>query len=297
MADTTVAQITGAPRQLGLGASLLAAGSRVWGNKKALVGAVMVLSVAVVALFAPLLAPFDPYELGVGPLIVPPNRAHLMGTDNFGRDLFSRVIYGARISLTAALGVTSLAFAFGVTTGLATGYFGGLLDYAAMRVIDIMFAFPYILVALAIAAIIGPGLNTVLLSLVVAYSPNFARMTRGVVLSIKEKEYIEAARAIGEKDGSVILRYVLPNTLSPLIVQATAVMSFSILAEAGISYLGLGTRPPTPSWGLSLAEGSPFMWVGPHMVIFPGLAISYVVMAFNFLGDGLRDIFDPRYQG
>ena len=254
----------------------------------------MVLSVVAVALFAPVLTPFDPYELGVGPLISPSSRAHLMGTDNFGRDMLTRVIYGARISLTVALSVTSLAFATGVTIGLLTGYFGGVADLVVMRIIDMMFAFPYILIALTIGAVIGPGLNTVLVALVIAYTPNFVRMTRGLVLSIKQKEYIEATRAIGVRHGAVMLRHILPNALSPLIVQATAVMSFSILAEAGISYLGLGTRPPTPSWGLSLADGSPFLWVGPHMVVFPGLAISYVVLAFNVLGDGLRDILDPR---
>ena len=147
------------------------------------------------------------------------------------------------------------------------------------------------------AAILGPGLKTVLISLVVVYSPILVRLTRAVVLSIREEEYIEAARSIGQRHLLIMVRHVFPNTLSPIIVQSTSIMGFSILAEAAISYLGLGTRPPTPSWGLSLSEGANYLWVAPHLVVFPGLAIAYVVMSFNFLGDGLRDILDPRYQG
>jgi peptide/nickel transport system permease protein len=271
--------------------------STLWGNKKALVGSIMLLVALLAALLAPALAPFDPYELYVGPLIAPPGGTHLLGTDNFGRDAFSRLLYGARISLVASFSVTALSLVVGVSLGLITGYVGGTVDYVVMRVIDMFFAFPWILIALAIAAIIGPGLDTVLIALVAVYSPILTRVTRGVVLSIREKEYVEAARAIGESDLSVMFRYILPNTLSPLIVQSTAIMGFCIRAEAAISYLGLGTRPPTPSWGLSLAEGGPFMWAGPHLVVFPGLAIAYLVLSFNFLGDGLRDIFDPRYQG
>ena len=297
MSDAHVRQVSKSlsrsKRQAALGNTLAA----VWGNKKALVGSVMVIAAIIVAVFAPILAPFDPYELYVGPLLSPPTSTHLMGTDNFGRDVFSRILYGSRISLVAAVSVTLTAFVIGVSLGLLTGYRGGALDYVSMRVIDMFFAFPWILIALTLAAIIGPGLNTVMIALVVVYSPVFVRMSRSVVLSLREKEYIEAARAIGEKDRAILFRYLFPNTLSPLIVQATAVMSFCILAEAGISYLGLGTRPPTPSWGLTLAEASPFMWAGPYLVIFPGLAIAFLVMAFNFLGDGLRDILDPRYGG
>jgi len=257
----------------------------------------MLLIALLAAILAPVLVPFDPYELSVGPLISGPDGTHYLGTDNFGRDVFSRLLYGARISLLASFSVTAFSFVIGVSLGLMTGYMGGAVDYVVMRVIDILFAFPWVLIALALAAIMGPGLKTVLISLSIVYSPILTRLTRGVVLSIREKEYVEGARAIGESDLSIMFRYILPNTLSSLIVQSTAIMGFCIRAEAAISYLGLGTRPPTPSWGLSLADGAPYMWAGPHLVIFPGLAIAYLVLSFNFFGDGLRDILDPRYQG
>ena len=270
--------------------------TQLWSNKKALVGSVMLLSMVVVAVLAPVLAPYDPTELGVGPLLSQPSPSNLLGTDNFGRDSFSRLVYGARISLSAAFGVIACSLAIGVSIGLVTGYFGGMFDYLMMRLVEMLFAFPWVLIALAMAAILGPGLKTVLISLVIVYSPILVRLTRSVVLTIREQEYIEAARAIGQGNMLIMFRHILPNTLSPIIIQSTSIMGFSILAEAAISYLGLGTRPPTPSWGLGLSEGAAYLWMAPHLVIFPGLAIAYVVMSFNFLGDGLRDILDPKYQ-
>jgi peptide/nickel transport system permease protein len=257
----------------------------------------MLLTVVVTAVFAPAIAPYDPIQLGVGPLTAKPGPDHLLGTDNYGRDTFSRLIYGARISLGASLGVIACSATIGMLVGLLTGYVGGVVDYCVMRVVDVLFAFPWVLIALAIAAILGPGLNTVLISLVLVYSPILVRLTRAVTLSIREQEYILSARAVGQRDALILFRHVLPNTLSPLIVQSTSIMGFCILAEAAISYLGLGTRPPLPSWGLGLSDGAAYLWVAPHLVVFPGLAIAYLVMSFNFLGDGLRDILDPRYQG
>jgi peptide/nickel transport system permease protein len=256
----------------------------------------MFVTVIATAGLAPVLAPYDPTELNVGPQFQGPGPRHLFGTDNYGRDLFSRVVYGSRISLLVATGVVACSAGIGVPLGLIAGYRRGLLDYLLMRLVDIAFSFRSILIALTAAAIIGPGLDTVLIALVIVYSPILARLTRSVVLSIREEEYVEAARALGETDLSIMFRYILPNALSPIIVQCTSLMGFAILAEAGISYLGLGTRPPTPSWGLGLSEGSRYMGVAPYLVIFPGVAIAYTVLAFNFLGDGLRDIFDPRYQ-
>lgn len=257
----------------------------------------MLTSVIVVAIFAPLIAPYDPVKLNVGPLLAKPGPIYLFGTDNYGRDTLSRLIYGARISLIAAFGVIICSAIFGMGIGLLCGYVGGIVDYIVMRVVDMLFAFPWVLIALAVAAILGPGIRTVLISLVIVYSPILVRLTRAVVLSVREQEYVLAARAIGQREVIIALRHVLPNTLSPIIVQSTSIMGFCILAEAAISYLGLGTRPPTPSWGLSLSDGTPYLWMAPHLVVFPGLAIAYLVMSFNFLGDGIRDILDPRYQG
>ena len=293
--DTRVAE-TGAPTTKSRSLTMKAL-ARLFGNKKALLGSIMLLSVVVVAVFAPVMAPYDPIKLNVGPLMAKPGPAHWLGTDNFGRDTFSRLIFGALISLEAAFVVMVCSVALGMLVGLLSGYIGGALDYLVMRVVDMLFAFPWVLIALAVAAILGPGIKTVLISLVIAYSPILVRLMRAVVLSIREQEYILAARAIGQRDAVIALRHVLPNTLSPIIVQSTSIMGFSILAEAAISYLGLGTRPPTASWGLSLSEGAAYLWMAPHLVVFPGLAIAYLVMSFNFLGDGLRDIFDPRYQG
>jgi peptide/nickel transport system permease protein len=266
------------------------------GNKKALVGSVMLTFLIFVALLAPVLAPYSPETLATGPPLAGPSTSHLLGTDNFGRDVFSRLIYGARISLLVAFVVTGVAAFIGMTIGLASGYLGGVVDLVTMRFIDMLFTFPWALVALGVAAILGPGLRTVIIALIIVYSPILARLTRSVALGVREQEYIDAARVSGLKDRSIMLRYVLPNCSSPMIVQATSIMGFAILAEASISYIGLGTRAPTPSWGLSLSEGSNYLWVAPHLVIFPGLAIVFVVLALNLLGDGLRDILDPRIR-
>ncbi len=265
-------------------------------NKKALIGATLLLILILVALFAPILAPYDPNELGVGRPLTKPDSTHLLGTDNYGRDSFSRLVYGARISLLVAFGVIAGSIALGVTTGLVTGYVGGIADYLVMRFIDILFTFPWALMSLAIAAILGPGLRTVLVALIIVYSPILARLTRSIVLGIREMEYIEAAQVVGLRSLTILWRYILPNSASAIIVQSTSIMGFSILAESAISYVGLGTRPPTPSWGLSLSEGADYMWVAPHLVISPGLAIALMVLALNLLGDGLRDVLDPRLR-
>jgi peptide/nickel transport system permease protein len=264
------------------------------GNPKALVGSSLLLILIVVALLAPVLAPYSPNELGTGRPLVKPTGDHLLGTDNYGRDALSRLIYGARISLLVAFSVAAGAVLIGVTIGLITGYVGGAVDFVVMRLIDMIFTFPWALMALAVAAVLGPGLQTVIISLIIVYSPILARLTRSVVLGIRALEYVEAARVVGQRDTKIIVSSVLPNCSSPVIVQTTSIMGFAILAEAAISYVGLGTRAPTPSWGLSLSEGANYMWVAPGLVIFPGLAIALIVLSFNLLGDGLRDILDPR---
>jgi ABC-type dipeptide/oligopeptide/nickel transport system permease subunit len=265
-------------------------------NKKAFIGTLMLIILIGVAVMAPFLAPYEPEQLATGPPLTQPRSGHLLGTDNYGRDVLSRMVYGARISLVVAFVVSAGAASIGVSLGLITGYKGGVIDFVIMRLIDMIFTFPWALIALAVAAILGPGLNTVIIALIIVYSPILTRLTRSVALGIRELEYVDAARVVGQSDLAIMLRCVLPNSSSPILVQATSIMGFSILAEAAISYIGLGTRAPTPSWGLSLSEGSNYMWVAPHLVIFPGLAIVYVVLALNLLGDGLRDILDPRYR-
>ncbi len=256
----------------------------------------MVVILIGVAALAPVLAPYDPNRLSTGPPLVGSSSSHLLGTDNYGRDVLSRLVYGARISLLVAFVATGGAALIGISIGLTTGYLGGFVDFVAMRFVDVLFTFPWVLVALAVAAILSPGLTTVIIALIIVYSPILARLTRSVALGVREQEYIDAARVSGQSDRAIVLRYILPNCSSPIIVQATSIMGFAILAEAAISYIGLGTRAPTPSWGLSLSEGSNYMWVAPHLVIYPGVAIVYVVLALNLLGDGLRDILDPRYR-
>jgi peptide/nickel transport system permease protein len=265
-------------------------------NKKALIGSVMLLLLIATGLLAPLIAPYDPNQTGVGPLLNKPTGAHLMGTDTFGRDTFSRLLYGARISLLVAFSVAAGSTLIGVAAGLLTGYVGGVLDYLLMRLMDVLFAFPWVLMTLAIATILGPGLQTVLISLIVVYSPSLARLARSSALSVREVQYIEAARSVGLGNVAIIIKHILPNCLSPVLIQCTAIMGYSILAEAGISYLGLGTQPPTPSWGLSLSDGTDYMGMAPQLVIFPGLAIAFAVLSFNLLGDGFRDILDPRHR-
>jgi peptide/nickel transport system permease protein len=252
--------------------------------------------VALAAILAPAVAPYDPEALGVGIPLQPPGAQHAMGLDNYGRDQLSRVIYGTRISLLVSVTVVLGALAVGLPLGLIAGYFGGGLDNLLMRLIDIVLAFPWILVAMGIATIVGPGLTTVLIALAVVYSPMVARLSRGVVLGEREREYVVAARVVGAPTGSIILRHILPNASSPLLVQAISIMSFSILAEASLSYLGLGTQPPTPSWGLMLADSGFYMGAAPHMAIFPGAAIVLLVLALNLFGDALRDELDPRYR-
>ena len=270
---------------------------RIARNKKALAGGIITLTVLILAVIAPVIAPYDYETMHVGERFQGPSRDHLMGTDRFGRDAFTRVVYGSRISLTAALTVAVMASLIGVPLGLICGYYGGLFDSLVMRLADVIFTFPAILMALMLGTIIGPGLQTVTISLSIVYSPQVARLVRGEVLGLREKEFVEASRASGAHPARLLLKHILPNCIAALMVQFSLIMAFSILAEAGITYLGYGTQPPTPSWGLMLGDGRDYMVLAPHISIFPGLAIMYTVLGFNFLGDGLRDIFDPRMKG
>ena len=263
-------------------------------HRLAMVGFFIVLLLVVVAAFGRALAPYDPLGMDFGALFAPPSWAHPFGTDEFGRDIFSRVLYGARISLQVAFIAVGISGTVGVLLGLLAGFLGGWIDELVMRFMDVLFAFPAVLLAITIMAILGRGVGNAMIAIAIVYVPIFARVTRGAVISVRGREYVTAARALGKRPIGIMLRHVLPNALGPIIVQTSLSLAFAILAEAALSFFGLGTQPPDPSWGRMLSEGRGFLRQAPWMGIFPGLAIMLSVMGFNFLGDGLRDLLDPR---
>lgn len=262
----------------------------------ALTGTLIIGLLIVLAVIGPSVAPYPPNKVRVKERTEPPSLSHPFGTDDRGRDIFTRVLYGARVSLRVGIIAVGISATIGTLLGALSGYFGGWLDELVMRFGDIMFAFPGILLAIAIMAVLGPGINNAMLALGIVYTPIFARITRGSVLAIRQDVYVEAARASGASSGRIIRRHILPNVLAPIIVETTLSLAFAILAEAALSFLGLGTPPPDPSWGRMLSEGRDYMREAPWMGIFPGLAIILSVMGFNFLGDGLRDALDPRLK-
>jgi ABC-type dipeptide/oligopeptide/nickel transport system permease subunit len=263
-------------------------------NRLVMAGLIMSVLIVLVALFARFIAPYDPVANNVRAALQRPSAYYYFGTDRFGRDIFSRVVYASRTSLLVALTSTSLAAAIGVTLGLLGGYFGGWVDSATGRLMDILFSFPALLLAIAIAALLGPSVRNAVVAIAVVYAPLFGRVVRGSVLVERGKEYVEAARVLGASTPRIVRRHVFPNILSPLIVQATITFSAAILTEAYLSFLGLGTQPPNPSWGTMLADGRTFLETAPWMSIFPGIAIMLAVFSFNILGDGIRDVLDPR---
>ena len=265
-------------------------------NKIAIIGLIIIISLAFIALFAPFIAPHDPIEQNLEKRLLAPCREYPMGTDDLGRCLLSRIIYGARVSLQLGVIVVGIITVIGVTLGLISGYYGGIVDEIIMRLVDVVLAFPGIILALAVAGALGPGLFNVMLALAMVGWTGLARVVRGSVLSVKQKEFVESARALGCSDLHIMTRHILPNVMAPVIVLATLDMAFIILAAAGLSFLGLGAQPPTPEWGSMLNNGRAFMRTAPHLTTFPGLAIMVAVLAFNFLGDGLRDVLDPRQQ-
>lgn len=261
----------------------------------AVIGAGIILALCVVALLAPQLAPFDPGEMFVIDRLRAPNGTYLFGTDNFGRDILSRVIFGARTSLTVAALVAGASTLLGVLIGSLAGYYRRL-DGILMRVMDAMMAFPSILLALAIMAILGRSVMNVALALTIVYTPAMARLVRSAVLAAKENEYVEALRALGGRDVRLLVKHVLPNAVSVIVVQATFTSVYAILSEAGLSFLGAGAPPSVPSWGNILAEGREYMIDAPWMMIFPGIAITTTVLGMNLFGDSLRDALDPRNE-
>ena len=262
----------------------------------AVAGAVIVAAYLVAAAGAPLLSPDDPLLMHTQALLAPPGGGHAFGTDQFGRDLLARLLYGARSSLAVAFGSVALALALGGLAGILGGYHGGVLDNVLMRTMDVIFAFPAVLLAIAIMAVAGTAVGNVILAIGIVYTPQFARVIRASTLETRGLEYVEAAGALGAGTLRILSRHVLPNISAPLIVQTSLSLSFAILTESALSFLGLGTQPPTPSWGNMLAEARRFMVLAPWTAITPGAAIALIVLGFNLLGDGLRDLLDPRLR-
>lgn len=262
-----------------------------------LLGGGTVLLLGLVALFGAALAPYDPLAMDFTARFAPPSLAHPFGTDDFGRDLFSRVLYGASVSFRVAIIAVGISGTLGVTLGVAAGYLRGWVDEVVMRTMDVLFAFPAVLLAITVMAILGRGVENAMIAIAIVYMPIFARVTRGAVIAVRDREFVTAARALGQGHLRIMAVHVLPNSLGPIIVQTSLSLAFAILAEAALSFFGLGTQPPDPSWGRMLAEGRSFLHQAPWMGIFPGLAIMVSVLGFNLLGDGLRDVLDPRFRG
>ncbi len=261
----------------------------------AVIGAVTVGCVVLVAVLAPVLAPHDPVAQIAKPLL-PPGPAFLAGTDEFGRDELSRLVGGARVSLYVGVLAVLIALGLGGTSGVLAGFYGGWVDNATMRAMDVLMSMPALVLAIAITSVLGPSLTNVMVAIGIVYAPTFARIARGPTLSVVRVPYIEAARAVGASNLAIVLRHVLPNIAAPILVQTTVSLSTAILTEAALSFLGLGTQPPTASWGLMLSAARQYMLIDPWIAVLPGCAIAVTVLGFNLLGDGLRDILDPQMR-
>lgn len=292
-ADGTADKIRRRYRQLGRSRGL----KQFAENKLNLIGVAFISLVVFAAVFAPELAPYGPAEQDLFNRLQSPSLDHPMGTDQLGRDIFSRLLFGARISLRIAVIVVGITLTIGTSVGVIAGYVGGWVDEVLMRIVDILLAFPGILLALVIAGILGPSLTNIMIALSVVGWTQYARIIRGSVLAVKEEKYIKSAQLMGVSDTTIITRHVIPNVVTPVIVLATMDLAYVILGTAGLSFLGLGAQPPTPEWGTMLASGRNYVDTAWWVVNFPGLAIMITVLGFNLLGDGLRDVLDPRDIG
>ena len=265
-------------------------------SKTAVAGLVIVGVYLFLALCGPWLAPYDPYFQDLNLSYLRPCMDHWLGCDEFGRDILSRLLYGARVSLVIQFWAVMISLVIGTFLGSVSGYFGGRIDEVVMRLMDIMKAFPGILLALAIVAILGPSLTNLIVAIGINSVPGFSRVARGAVISVKKNDYVTAARAIGESDLSILFRYVLPNAISPIIVQTTMRMATVLLTAAGLGFLGLGVQPPSPEWGTMLSAARVYLRSAPHVAVIPGVTIMIVVLGFNFFGDGLQDALNPRLK-
>ncbi|SDK70914.1 ABC transporter permease [Natronincola ferrireducens] len=266
-------------------------------NKTAMIGLVIVIVMVMIAIFSPFLAPQDPNLMDLGNSYLKPGQnGHILGTDEFGRDLLSRIIYGARISIIVAVGGMLFGGIIGILLGLVAGFKGGIVDTIIMRLMDGMFAFPFVLLAIVLMTVLGDGLQNVILAIGIANIPGFARIVRGQVHIVKNEEYCQAIRALGASDIRLLFAHILPNSISPIIVYATLNVAGAIISEAALSFLGLGIRPPTASWGTILRSGKDYLNTASHIATYSGLAILVTVLGFNLLGDGIRDVLDPKMK-
>jgi peptide/nickel transport system permease protein len=265
-------------------------------SRSAVFGLVVVLAFVLMAALAPWIAPHDPVALGLGQQLKPPSLEYPLGTDELGRDLLTRLLWGARYTLLITIGAVALALIIGTASGIYSGFVGGWSDTVIMRVMDILLAMPGFLLAIAIIAALGVGIVNVVIAVGVHSIPVFARIVRGATLSVREQEYVQAARALGSPNGRIMVQHILPNVTPPLLVQTTLQLATAILTASGLSFLGLGPQPPTPEWGAMLSTGRTYITSNPQLATIPGLAILLVALAFNLLGDGLRDALDPRLR-
>lgn len=267
-------------------------------NKAALIGLIIIMIIVIVAIlnliFGKLILPYDPYTGELSNSLKPPSAAHFFGTDEQGRDIFSRVLDGTKISLSVGITSVAIALSIGTIVGSICGYFGGKLDMFLMRIMDVILAFPSLLLAIAFMSALGKGLDKAVIAISLVTIPEYARIVRGCVLSVRESEYVQAAKAIGNNEFTIIFKHVLPNILSPIIVRATLGISSAILDTAALGFLGLGVQPPLAEWGTMLGSGRSYFYNAPYIILFPGLAITLTVLAFNLFGDGLRDALDPK---
>lgn len=266
-------------------------------NRLAVVGLVIVGGIVLLSALAPLLAPADPLDQNLPHKRMPPGRQYLLGADEFGRDVLSRLLYGGRVALIVGVMAVAVAAGIGLVLGVVAGYLGGIVDELIMRVNDILLAFPYMLLALAIVTALGPGVFSTTVAVGIWGAPSFVRVVRAEVLTLRTREFVVAAQAVGAGQAAVMFRHILPNFVGSFTVFATLFMARAILVEAALSFLGLGVQPPAPSWGLMVSSGRDFLRIAPHISTFPGLAIMLAVLGFNLLGDGLRDALDPRLRG
>ncbi len=263
-------------------------------NKAALVGAFIIIAIVILGALAPLIATHEPNATNVMNKLQGPSAEHYLGTDQMGRDVFSRLLYGTQISLGIGFVSTLLGAIVGVVLGIISGYYGRWIDSLIMRICDVLLAFPGILLALAIVSVLGASTRNVIIAVAFYAIPSFARIVRGSTLSVKKLEYVDAIKAMGAKDGRIIFRHILPNIMSPIIVQATLYIASAIITASALSFLGMGTRPPQAEWGAMLSEGRAYLAQAPHVTLFPGIVILLVVIGFNMMGDGLRDALDPK---